>query len=255
MEPKDVVRRGYDALSNRYRGDREEPAFYAGWSRQLRERVPDAGAVLDVGCGCGVPLARELARSGYAVTGVDLSAVQVGRARRLAPAARSVHADATQVAFPAGVFDAVVCLYMLFHLPLAEQPVLLDRMATWLRPRGWLLVTAAEQAWTGTEDGRLGGPAPMTCGSPSTRRPSALSVGRRLRRGSALPGLVGDLHVGEQAPDGHLDLRTVARSDLDLPVPEEAEAGFPDAAAGRDPELQVTAQPDEGERGPGSGSA
>jgi hypothetical protein len=37
----------------------------------------------------------------------------------------------------------------------------LRHIARWLRPGGWLLITAAQWAWTGTEDGWLGGPAPM----------------------------------------------------------------------------------------------
>jgi hypothetical protein len=59
----DIVRRGYDALSYRYRGDSEAPEQYASWLAQLRERVPAGGAILDLGCGCGVPVARELAAS------------------------------------------------------------------------------------------------------------------------------------------------------------------------------------------------
>jgi SAM-dependent methyltransferase len=85
MGPKDIVRRGYDALSYLYRGDTEEPEHYATWLTQLRERVPAGGTILDLGCGCGVPLARDLAASGYEVTGVDLSEVQVERARQLVP--------------------------------------------------------------------------------------------------------------------------------------------------------------------------
>jgi len=134
--PKDVVRRGYDALSYRYRGDDEEPERYGAWLAQLRERLPAGGAVLDLGCGCGVPLARDLAAGGYAVTGVDLSAVQVGRARRLVPTATFLHADATQVEFPASSLDAVISLYTLIHMPLDEQPPLLGRVGRWLRPGG-----------------------------------------------------------------------------------------------------------------------
>lgn len=66
--PKDIVRRGYDALSYRYRGDDEVPEHYATWLAQLRQRVRAGGSVLDLGCGCGVPLARDLAGGGYAVT-------------------------------------------------------------------------------------------------------------------------------------------------------------------------------------------
>ena len=109
MDPrKDVVRRGYDALSYLHRGHDEEPEHYATWVAQLQERVPTGGAVLDIGCGCGVPLARDLVASGDAVTGVDLSAVQIRRARQLVPTARFHHADATQLRFPSSTFDAVV---------------------------------------------------------------------------------------------------------------------------------------------------
>jgi SAM-dependent methyltransferase len=161
MDPKDVVRRGYDALSYRYRGDGEAPEHYATWSAQLRERVPAGGAVLDLGCGCGVPLTRDLAAGGYQVTGVDLSAVQVERARGLVPTARFLHADATQIDFPPASFDAVVSLYALIHMPLDEQPSLLGRIGHWLRSGGWLLATTGHRAWTGTEEGWLGGEAPM----------------------------------------------------------------------------------------------
>jgi SAM-dependent methyltransferase len=159
--PKDVVGRGYDALSDRYRGDADAPEHYATWLAQLQERVPPGGAVLDVGSGCGVPLARDLAAAGYAVTGVDLSAVQVERARRLVPTARFLHADAGEVSFPASSFDAVVSLYALIHMPLDEQPRLLRRIGRWLRPGGWLLATTGHHAWTGSEDNWLGGEAPM----------------------------------------------------------------------------------------------
>jgi SAM-dependent methyltransferase len=177
VDPKDVVRRGYDALSYRYRGDTEEPEHYATWLTRLQERVPAGGAVLDLGCGCGVPLAQDLAAGGYEVIGVDLSAVQVERARRLVPAGRFLHADATQVGFPPSSFDAVVSLYALIHMPLDEQPPLLGRIGRWLRPGGWLLATTGQRTWTGTEDGWLGGrrrcggamPMPRPTGLGSSR--------------------------------------------------------------------------------------
>jgi 2-polyprenyl-3-methyl-5-hydroxy-6-metoxy-1,4-benzoquinol methylase len=160
-DPKDLVRRGYDALSWHYRRDDADDGAYGPWLAALRERLPAGAQVLDLGCGCGIPVARSLANAGYAVTGVDFSNVQLQRARRLVPTARLLHADAAKVTFPAATFDAVICLYMLFHLPLAEQPLLLGRIAGWLRPGGWLLATTAKRAWTGIEDGWLSGPAPM----------------------------------------------------------------------------------------------
>jgi hypothetical protein len=69
VDPKDVVRRGYDALSYRYRGDADEPERYATWLARLKQRVPAGGAILDLGCGCGVPVARDLAAGGFASPG------------------------------------------------------------------------------------------------------------------------------------------------------------------------------------------
>jgi 2-polyprenyl-3-methyl-5-hydroxy-6-metoxy-1,4-benzoquinol methylase len=157
----DLARRGYNTLSYHYRRDDAAEGRYAPWIADLKRRLPSAGAVLDLGCGCGVPVARILAASGYQVTGVDISEVQIGRARRLVPAGTFLRADATQVGFPAESFDAIVCLYALIHMPLAAQPRLLRRAASWLRPSGWLLAVAGHSAWTGTEDNWLGGHALM----------------------------------------------------------------------------------------------
>lgn len=160
-DERDVVRRGYDALSYHYRADDADDGRYAPWLADLHRRIPASAAVLDLGCGCGVPVARFLARAGHRVTGVDISDVQVERARRLVPTGTFLRADATRLDLPPASFDAVVCLYALIHMPLADQPRLIEQIATWLRPGGWLLTTVGASAWTGTQDGWLGGPASM----------------------------------------------------------------------------------------------
>jgi 2-polyprenyl-3-methyl-5-hydroxy-6-metoxy-1,4-benzoquinol methylase len=160
-DESDLVRRGYNALSYHYRRADAAEGTYAPWIADLKTRLPAAGAVLDLGCGCGVPVAQSLAAAGYHVTGVDISEVQIDRARRPVPAGTFLRADATQVEFAPGSFDAVVCLYALIHMPLAAQPVLLRRAASWLRPAGWLLAVAGHSAWTGTEDNWLDGHTPM----------------------------------------------------------------------------------------------
>jgi SAM-dependent methyltransferase len=157
----DLVRRGYDALSYRYRADDAGPGEYAPWLERLLLLLPPAAAVLDLGCGCGVPVARALADAGHHVTGVDLSEVQVSRARKLVPAATFIHADATRAEFGDDSFDAIVSLYALIHIPLAAQPELLRRAGRWLRPSGWLLATTGQDAWTGSDERWLGGSTPM----------------------------------------------------------------------------------------------
>jgi ubiquinone/menaquinone biosynthesis C-methylase UbiE len=159
--PKDLVRRGYDALSARYDEAYGAETKYRALLDELCQRVPAGGKVLDLGCGSGVPVARRLADAGYRVTGVDISEVQVRRARERVPQAEFLQADATEVSFDDEAFDAVVSFYALIHVPLPEQPPLLRKIAGWLRPDGHFVTTMGHGAWTGTEENWLGGGAPM----------------------------------------------------------------------------------------------
>ena len=119
--------------------------------------LDDRDPVLDLGCGCGVPATAILAER-YAVTGVDLSPVQISRARRLVPAARFQCADMSGLEFPAQSFAAVVSFYAIIHLPLEEQPAVFKSIYRWLRPGGYLLATVGSGAWTGIENDWLGAP-------------------------------------------------------------------------------------------------
>ena len=156
-DPKAVVWHGYDLVSRAYRADDDAEGQYGPWLDLLEARLPAPAKVLDLGCGCGVPVARRLAPR-YEVTGVDLSPVQIERARALVPAATFVRADMATLAFPDASFDAVVCLYAIIHLPLAEQPELLRNVGRWLRPGGVLVATVGHGVWTGTERDWLGVP-------------------------------------------------------------------------------------------------
>jgi len=157
---RDLVRRGYDAISEVYRGDdgcaaassAEDVSRYAGWIGELATLLAPGARVLDLGCGAGLPATRELADRGFAVLGLDFSAVQLARARRLVPAASLVRADMATVRLAPASLDAVVSFYALIHLPLADQRALLPRLRTWLRPGGWCLLIVGEHPWTGTGD-------------------------------------------------------------------------------------------------------
>jgi SAM-dependent methyltransferase len=157
-DPKAIVREGYDRVSGAYRADSAPEEPYRSWLRPIDGALPAGAPVLDLGCGCGVPAARILAER-YQVTGVDLSPVQIDRARELVPAARFLCADMTAVEFAPASFAAIVSLYAIIHVPLDEQPALLDRIATWLRPGGLLLISVGgSDAWTGSEPDWLGVP-------------------------------------------------------------------------------------------------
>jgi SAM-dependent methyltransferase len=156
---RDLVRRGYDAISVAYRSDdgasapasAEDVSRYAGWVDELAGLLPPPARVLDLGCGAGIPATRELAERGLQVVGVDFSEVQLRRARSLVPNASLVQADMTEFSLRPGSLDAVVSFYALIHVPLADQRALFPRIRGWLRSGGYALVIVGAQRWTGTE--------------------------------------------------------------------------------------------------------
>ena len=159
---KRVVEEGYDRMAESYLGNKDpvDPTTLAALEEVVRTLQPGA-AILDLGCGAGVPVTRWLADCGLAVTGVDFSARQLELARRLVPAANFLRADMTDLDFPPESFDAVVAFYSIIHVPRAEHPALLEDVRRWLRPGGAFLATWALGAWEGEEEDWEGWGAPM----------------------------------------------------------------------------------------------
>ena len=155
-----TVERGYDRVAERYLAtkDDEDPVALAALE-DLARRLPAGAAVLDLGCGAGVPATRWLTER-FAVTGVDLSERQLKLARRHAPAATLIKADMTGVRFGSETFDAVVSLHAVIHVPRDEHPALLNAVRRWLKPGGLFLATWAVGAWEGEESDWEGWGAP-----------------------------------------------------------------------------------------------
>lgn len=157
--PKDVVRRGYDEIAERYAdwaASFETPA--ARWLAKFFELVPAGARVLELGCGGENPATRRLVER-YDYVGVDISAGQLERAGKAFPGTRFVLGDVAEVELEDDSFDGVVSLFMLGHVPRAEQGLVLARIASWLRPGGLLLATmGTADADDEVEDDWLGAP-------------------------------------------------------------------------------------------------
>jgi SAM-dependent methyltransferase len=137
MDPKDIVRQGYDRIGaeyERWAAKAIDPARER-YLMVLLESLPKGAAILDLGCGSGTLLTRRLSER-FRVTGVELSSRMVELARRNVPGAAFIRADMASVEFPPERFDGACAFYSLTHLPLGELPALLRRVATWLKPGG-----------------------------------------------------------------------------------------------------------------------
>jgi 2-polyprenyl-3-methyl-5-hydroxy-6-metoxy-1,4-benzoquinol methylase len=157
-----TVESGYDLVAEQYLAtkDREDPLALEA-VRDLASLLPRNAAVLDLGCGAGVPVTRWLADRGFAVTGVDVSARQLDLARNYVPEATFIKADMTEVTFAPESLDAVVAFHSIIHVPRTEHPALLGRIHHWLRPEGTFLATMTLTDYEGRDDDWEGWGAPM----------------------------------------------------------------------------------------------
>lgn len=200
-DPKRVVADGYDRIAERY------AAWAAGvrirerdhYTNLLLDRVPEGAAVLELGCGAGVPTTRRLAER-FAVTGVDISTRQIALARRNVPRAVSICGDMTALEFAPRSFDAVCAFYAITHVPREEHAALLGAIAGWLKPNGLLVASFSNGGTAGEIEGDwLGAPmyfsgydarqTRVSCAkraspsSPPVRRPMRSSGSQRLFSG------------------------------------------------------------------------
>jgi SAM-dependent methyltransferase len=146
-DPKGVVAAGYDKIAQRYLewSALRPSAVRLHYLERAAQLIPPGAAVLELGCGAGLPMTRGLAAD-HRVTGVDISATQIEMARRNVPAATFIQADMTALDFPPASFEAVVAFYSLTHVPRDEQPALVRSIRGWLRPGGLFLASMGADA-------------------------------------------------------------------------------------------------------------
>jgi phosphoglycerate dehydrogenase-like enzyme/SAM-dependent methyltransferase len=146
MDPKTVVAEGYDRIGPGYaawvaEGEPEARSWFLG---EVLTRLPKGSDVLELGCGPGT-VAAELS-AGRRYIGVDLSEGQLSIAHALVPYATFVRGDLTAMEFEPASFDGVVAFYVFMHVPQEDLEPTFQRIFTWLRPGGWLMLTLPTMA-------------------------------------------------------------------------------------------------------------
>lgn len=128
---------------------RRSPSAEARRERFLGIMAPRPGErVLDLGCGGGTitsAIATRVLPGGH-VTGVDISrdAIEIARSSRgQSPGLTFTQADAHDLPFPDGAFDAATCVSVVVFC--AEPPRVLAELRRVLRPGGRLLVVNSDE--------------------------------------------------------------------------------------------------------------
>ena len=143
-------RAAYDQIAARY-AERQRLNAVAqgqagGWYGSLEADflagLGPASVLADLGCGPAHDGAR-LARAGYRVVGLDLSAGMLAEATASLGRGRVVQADLRALPLREGCLDGIWCAASLLHVPLEDTDVVLHGFRRVLRPGGRLaLVTA-----------------------------------------------------------------------------------------------------------------
>jgi SAM-dependent methyltransferase len=143
----------FDAIGQRYDEAFPGKAGQLAAGEWLAGSLPPNSRILDLGCGSGLPSARQLAAAGHRVTGVDQSRVMVELARGNVPEATFHQLDLADLrpgapgaalAGGAGAYDGVAAFFSLLMLPRREIPYALRMVAELLVPGGLLALGMVE---------------------------------------------------------------------------------------------------------------
>ena len=137
----------WDAAAAELMRSREESRIGAGVVRQWARSLPAKAAVLELGCGHGIPVTEELVRRGrLEIYAIDSAPTLVSAFRKNFPEVRVACERVEESMFFGRNFDAAIAWGLLFLLSAATQRELLSRIAGALKPAGRFLFTAPTQA-------------------------------------------------------------------------------------------------------------
>ena len=134
------MRQAYDRLARRYHADRERFDLREVYTA-FRRRLPEHGAVLDLGCGAGDSVSSYFTRDGWSAVGYDFSPAMLALAAKNNPALKRICRDLRRIRPGQERYEAAIAIYSLFHLRVEEQFTLLGKVFRALKPGGGLLFT------------------------------------------------------------------------------------------------------------------
>ena len=149
-DAKQLVKTGYNEMALAYHEQRDQFKNQDLLARFLTH-LPAGAALLDVGCGSGMPVARFLADAGCIVTGIDLSSSMLTLARAHVPEATFLEMDMGKLTFSEASFDGVSAFYSVFHVPRASHRSIFEAFYRVLKPGGVLLLSSGSTDWEGVE--------------------------------------------------------------------------------------------------------
>ena len=139
---------GYEAIAPEFMRWRGASNIGVATVRSWARALPRGAAVLDIGCGSGVPISTTLSDEGCTVYGIDASARLVAAHKSRLPDAHIACEAIEDSRFFDRTFDGVIAVGLLFLLPAEAQQNLIRKVAAALNPDGRFLFTSPAQVCT-----------------------------------------------------------------------------------------------------------
>jgi SAM-dependent methyltransferase len=159
---------GYEAVSEDFMSRRTRSPVGVATVREWAKALPRGGAVLDLGCGHGVPISLALVDDGFTVCGVDASATMIAAFRARFPDALAECGAVEESRFFDRQFDGVIAWGLTFLLVPDAQAKLIHQVAAAMKPGGRFLFTAPYQECEWSDN--LTGQTSVSLGSGAYRQ-------------------------------------------------------------------------------------
>jgi SAM-dependent methyltransferase len=166
----------FDLIGKRYDESFVERDAQLAEGAWLIQQLPDHARVLDLGCGTGLPTAKQLLDAGVEVVGIDESSVMLELAEQQAPGGRYLKRDIRELG-DLGEFDAVVAFFALLMMSRADIPRLLEKLHAHLRGPKLLLIAMVHGDFDFFPVNFLGAPTNVSAYPPDQLRDVVAGAG------------------------------------------------------------------------------
>lgn len=124
-------------------GRRGDNLLEKPWLDRFCALLPAGAAVLDIGCGSGLPIARELTRRGFDITGVDGTPTMLTQFKHNLPGVAAELVDMRHLALGQR-FAGLLAWDSFFHLSPKDQRDMIPRFQAHAAPGAALMLTSGD---------------------------------------------------------------------------------------------------------------
>lgn len=134
----------YDEIIHWFDDARTKTLMELEYLNLIANSIPAGGAILDLGCGTGEPIAKFFIEKGFKITGVDGSKKMIALCKQRFPSEQWIVSDMRDINLPQK-FDAILAWHSFFHLDHDSQRKMFKIFESHLKSNGILAFTSGEE--------------------------------------------------------------------------------------------------------------